>query len=668
MMILVFAALFCISATATSAAQLQVCWRNSTCSGPSRPAFSGPWEAFNFAPYSRSVRPRTVLALPSGALQGTYDDNFTKIEATSDGVVFDFGLEVGGILSFEYALTGNNTNASIGLAFTEAKDYIGRKSDNSNGGQGADNALLYPLNITREGTFVMPDVSLRGGFRYLTIFLLANPNAGLTVRTVKLDISFQPTWPNLRAYQGYFHSSEPLLDKIWYSGAYTLQTNSVPGNTGRANVQTDRVGWNNAAYIGPGDTVLLDGAKRDRWVWIGDMGTAVPAAFVSTGDMESTKNALRAIFDNQSVDGTLPKAGPPYLSKDSDTYHLWALIGFHNYYLYTGDEIFVQNYWSKYTLGVNKILSKVDDKGLVNVTGTADWGRWIYSTERSSASMLLYRALITGSLISAWSPGLPDATAHSASWMVAAAALQESIITHLWDDSLGAFKESTNNTALYPQDANSMALAFGIFSALDPRAERVSTYLTTNWTPIGAINPELSANVSTISPFISSIELEGHFKIGRPERSLKLIRSAWGWYLNNPNGTQSTVPEGYLADGTWGYRSDRGYRNDPSYVSHAHGWSSGPTSTLTEYMVGLKVTEPMGRKWELKPGTFKELERVEAGFTTGLGKFSARIEVLNGTVIVEWDTPADSEGYVQLPGQLGRAVEGGRGSINVTFA
>lgn len=207
-----------------------------------------------------------------------------------------------------------------------------------------------------------------------------------------------------------------------------------------------------------------------------------------------------------------------------------------------------------------------------------------------------------------------------------------------------------------------MALAFEVLSASDPRAERVSTYLTTNWTPLGPINPEVSANVSTISPFITSIELEGHFKIGHPERSLTLIRNAWGWYLNNPNGTQSTVPEGYLANGTWGYRGDRGYRNDSSYVSHAHGWSSGPTSTLTEYLVGLKVTEPEGRSWELKPATFDEVTRAEAGFTTGLGRFSAKFEVANGTCNVQWDTPVGTKGWVQVPGLEGKVVEGGKGS------
>lgn len=213
-----------------------------------------------------------------------------------------------------------------------------------------------------------------------------------------------------------------------------------------------------------------------------------------------------------------------------------------------------------------------------------------------------------------------------------------------------------------------MALAFEVLNASDIRSERVSTYLASNWTPLGPINPEVSANVSTISPFITSIELEGHFKIGHPERSLELIRSTWGWYLNNPNGTQSTVPEGYLANGTWGYRGDRGYRFDPSYVSHAHGWSSGPTSTLTEYLVGLRVVAPKGSKWELKPATFDAPGRVEAGFTTSLGKFSAKFETDNGTVNVQWDTPAGTEGLVQLPGQIPLIVPGGRDSVVVERA
>lgn len=69
-------------------------------------------------------------------------------------------------------------------------------------------------------------------------------------------------------------------------------------------------------------------------------------------------------------------------------YHLWTLVGTFNYFLYTGDTDFMTSIWPKYLKAINLSRSKVTSKGIMNVTGTADWGRWTYSTERSSASML----------------------------------------------------------------------------------------------------------------------------------------------------------------------------------------------------------------------------------------------------------------------------------------
>jgi hypothetical protein len=94
---------------------------------------------------------------------------------------------------------------------------------------------------------------------------LTNTTASATPEDVSVFLDFQPTWPNLRAYQGYFHSSDDLLNRIWYAGAYTLQSNAIPANTGRQ-VPFVGVGWDNNGTVGPGDTVIVDGAKRDRAV------------------------------------------------------------------------------------------------------------------------------------------------------------------------------------------------------------------------------------------------------------------------------------------------------------------------------------------------------------------------------------------------------------------
>ena len=206
-----------------------------------------------------------------------------------------------------------------------------------------------------------------------------------------------------------------------------------------------------------------------------------------------------------------------------------------------------------------------------------------------------------------------------------------------------------------------MAVLFGVVPANGSYANSISSGLTDNWTPIGAEAPELPDN---ISPFISSFEIQAHLLADRADRALDLIRRSWGWYLDNPDGTQSTVIEGYLTNGTFGYRGSRGYNYDDSYVSHAHGWSSGPTSTLTEYIVGLRVTKPLGQEWALKP-QFGDLEWAQAGFMTSLGRFEAKWSITRDRVAVEWDTPKGTQGWLELPGGEAKWVEGG--SQNVSY-
>jgi hypothetical protein len=211
----------------------------------------------------------------------------------------------------DYSTTGSS--GRLGLAFTEAKNWIGLASDSSNGAFGSSNASLRgnfdqscddgaiygSFSGAGNHSYTMDLPHLRGGFRYLTLFLLTNDtDTTLCLDNVELEIGFQPTWSNLRAYQGYFHSNDDELNKIWYSGAYTLQTNNVPTDTGRWIPALTR-GWANNGTLSNGSTVIVDGAKRDRAVWPGDMGIAVPSTFVSTGDLDSVYNALETMYDHQ---------------------------------------------------------------------------------------------------------------------------------------------------------------------------------------------------------------------------------------------------------------------------------------------------------------------------------------------------------------------------------
>lgn len=263
----------------------QSCWRNTPCSDIQTASFPGEWDADIFAPSSRTATPSILLDTASGKQINTWPSQ-ANLGSTQTSVVFDFGIEVGGIVTIDYTVSSVVGSNAIGLAFTEAKDWIGSRSDNTSGSStGSDGALFTSFSDTGDFTYVMPDDKLRGGFRYMTLFLQSD-QASVSIHNVSLEIAFQPTWSNLRAYQGYFHSNDDLLNKIWYSGAYTLQTDAVPPSTGRSWPAPAAGGWENTGDLGPGDTILTDGAKRDRTVWPGDLGVAVPAAFYSTGDVE----------------------------------------------------------------------------------------------------------------------------------------------------------------------------------------------------------------------------------------------------------------------------------------------------------------------------------------------------------------------------------------------
>jgi hypothetical protein len=187
-----------------------------------------------------------------------------QVVLTGNGsiVTYDFSKEVGDIVSFSFS---SSSTGKLGLAFTEARNYIGEWSNSSNGNFSGPDGALYTELGTGMTTCTIPENKLRGGFRYLTLFLLTNSTASVTLMDVSVFLDFQPTWPNLRAYQGYFYSSDDLLNRIWYAGAYTLQSNAIPTHTGRQ-VPFVGVGWDYNGTVGPGDTVIVDGAKRDRAV------------------------------------------------------------------------------------------------------------------------------------------------------------------------------------------------------------------------------------------------------------------------------------------------------------------------------------------------------------------------------------------------------------------
>jgi len=114
--------------------------------------------------------------------------------------------------------------------------------------------------------------------------------------------------------------------------------------------------------------------------------------------------------------------------------------------------------------------------------------------------------------------------------------------------------------------------------------------------------------------------------------------------LDDPRMTNSTFIEGYASTGELHYAP---YTNDPR-VSFAHGWATGPTSTLTFLVAGLQITAAGGRTWKVAP-MLGDLEKVEAGFSTSLGWFEVKTKVdKKGDVSLDFETPEGTSGSVEI--------------------
>jgi hypothetical protein len=583
-----------------------------------------PWEQYILVPESRTIKPVAVYKV-QGIIEDPENilhDRPTTFLRPGSYLILDFGKEVGGIVSLHFA--DSHGRQQIGLSFSESTIYAGVNSDESNGGSGIDGAIY--TDVDGPGLYTMPQSKLRGGFRYLTIYL--NGNGYVTIDQVWLLFTASPNMKNLRDYPNYFYCNDPLLNRIWYAGAYTLQMNTIQSNQGRI-WGPPKEGWENDATVGEGTSVIVDGAKRDRTVWPGDLGISAPTVFVSTNDMESLRNSIDTLFKMQKSSGELPFAGPQVNAFGSDTYHMWSLIGASHYYTYTSDIKWLRSIWIKFTLGVQFISNKMTDRGLVKVTGINDWARSGQGGENIEANAIFYKVLVEGKKLATQ---MGDGTLVG-KYQNLATTVKEAVNKYLWDAKQRLYRDNPTST-LHPQDGNSAAVWFGLYDVPE-KAKVISKALTKNWNTFGSTTPEKSGSIAT---FPGSMELHAHYEAQHADLALELIRRQWGYMLNHPTSTNSTFWEGYKADGTYDYRG--------TYMSHAHGWATGPTSALTFYSLGIQPRN--GSNWSFIP-QIGDLTSVEGQITISGGVVRAKW-TYNGTVFkASLEAPVGSRGTVGVP-------------------
>lgn len=182
-----------------------------------------------------------------------------------------------------------------------------------------------------------------------------------------------------------------------------------------------------------------------------------PSIAYSTYGMDAIKNSLESLLILQTAEGLLPYVGYSfiYLYQVSYTYHLHTLIGIYNYYIYTGDEAWLSEYWDQFKLGLSWSLAQVDDTGLYNLVLSADWCRAGIAGHNIEANAILYYALNLGTRLAS----VVGDSAAADNYTASAVSLKEAVNSVLWREDLGLYTDN-EDTEVTPQDGNSFAGQF----------------------------------------------------------------------------------------------------------------------------------------------------------------------------------------------------------------
>ncbi|KAI1378370.1 glycoside hydrolase family 78 protein [Hypoxylon crocopeplum] len=589
------------------------------------------WHKYVRAPPTNIIQPKALLGEytlgsvvnPEGLLNGDSVTTLTRgeNETTIPTVVLDFGQNIVGLLTIDFASSTNISGGfpGIKLSFSETLEFLEDRSDftrSDNAGQGSGN----PPKIVPSGT---DQVAVRNepftwldqwgcefgsqvcsdglhGFRYLKVELDAiaedapytSPYGEIVINSVSLQWSGYLGTPD--TYTGWFECSDADLTQWWYDGAYTTEmcTDIFRDN------DTEPRGASSPSLLGK--WVLLDGAKRDRDPYMGDLAVAALTSYLSHDIPEAARNVMEDLAQHQRDDGWIPPASINNYALPLFDYSLWWVACSWDHVLYTGNLSYIESYYPTLLKVLDTYYVAHTDPTTSLLVRQSGYGDYAFLPRDGSAAYYsaLYVLALTRAADLATFLSHPD---DAARWRERAANVSTAMLSNLWDASAGAFFDRSGHAA-HAQDGNSIAILAGVTATnstvTDSQyAESVLAYLeNATARPYGhafydAGGEELGQGFSDrVYPFISYFETAARFETGLADSALAQIRATYAHMAAGDPGV--TMWEGVGANGS---------KYEGAFTSLAHAWSTGVTPLLTTYVLGVRPLKPGFQEWTVRP-------------------------------------------------------------------
>jgi alpha-L-rhamnosidase len=336
----------------------------------------------------------------------------------------------------------------------------------------------------------------------------------------------------------------------------------------------------------------------------------------------------------------------PTLNYYSLSYSIYFVTTLYQYYLYTGDKDLVRWAWPVVQKDLAYVHNTTNAQHLVvtDASNDSDWHP--HDQSKLTGTVTEFNALYYHALRE--SARLTEAIGHEdvgADYEAEAALVKNAINTTLFDATTGLYDISDQLRGPVAQDANAMAVLFGVASHNQRSAilQRLAAALDTANGPL-AFSPGSTILSQIISPFISSFDAWARFENGDAAGALALIRTVWGHMRQGSPYYSGGVWEALAPDGSPATRESAG----GTFCSLAHGWASGPTSALSKYVLGVRPIQPGYKAWlsEPQPG---DLTWAEGRVPTPYGPIKVKWKKTSQGLRLEIEVPNGTTGSVGLP-------------------
>lgn len=117
-----------------------------------------------------------------------------------------------------------------------------------------------------------------------------------------MSLNFSPFLGTPDTFTGWFESSDDQLNQWWYDAVYTNDMNIdtfLPNSTDPRDANSPTL---------DGKLVIMDGAKRDRDPYVGDLAVSAVTSYLTHNVPQAARDVLADLGDHQRDDGWIPPA------------------------------------------------------------------------------------------------------------------------------------------------------------------------------------------------------------------------------------------------------------------------------------------------------------------------------------------------------------------------